>query len=230
MPTSYAANAQRFMRAMKAADPAAKIGVPWAFGSSVQGASVPDNPAWNNTVLDAVGKYAGFVDAHYYPFTFSGGTGGGNPSDEQVLTALRQIPALFGGIRDELAARAPGASVVVGETAVSNSATTTACTPVGALFAAGDVLSWLAAGAESVDWWDLNNYGNTTSGCVKPDYGFFTSSSRRRSRRRTTVTSSRRCSPSRRRRSECWPPLTRPTCWRSSRRCRTASTPWRSST
>ena len=177
LATSYAANARRFMRAMKAADPAAKIGVPWAFGSSVPGASVPDNPAWNDTVLGADGKYVGFVDAHYYPFTFSGGTGGGNPGDGQVLAALRQIPALFGGIRDELAARAPGASVVVGETAVSNSVTTTACTPVGALFAAGDALSWLAAGAESVDWWDLNNYGNTTSGCVKPDYGFFTSSS-----------------------------------------------------
>jgi hypothetical protein len=53
----------------------------------------------------------------------------------------------------------------------------TTCTPVGALFAAGDVLSWLAAGAKSVDWWDMNNYGNTTGTCVNPDYGFFTSSS-----------------------------------------------------
>jgi len=67
--------------------------------------------------------------------------------------------------------------VVVGETAVSNSPTTTACTPAGALFAAGDVLSWLAAGAQSVDWWDMNNYGNTSASCVKPDYGLFTSSS-----------------------------------------------------
>jgi hypothetical protein len=49
--------------------------------------------------------------------------------------------------------------------------------PSGALFAAGDVLSWLAAGAKSVDWWDMNNYGNTTTSCASPDYGFFTSSS-----------------------------------------------------
>lgn len=177
LATSYAVNAQRFMRAMKAADPAARIGVPWAFGSSVPGGSVPDNSAWNDTVLGMDGKYAGFVDAHYYPFTFTGATGGANPSDQQVLGSLAGIPSLYGTIRAGLNARDPGASVVVGETAVSNSATTTVCTPVGALFAAGDVLSWLAAGAQSVDWWDMNNYGNTAPGCAKPDYGLFTSSS-----------------------------------------------------
>ena len=67
--------------------------------------------------------------------------------------------------------------MVVGETGVSNNETTTVCTPAGALFAAGDVLSWLAAGAKSIDWWDMNNYGNTTSSCVNSDYGMFTSSS-----------------------------------------------------
>ncbi|HMD93799.1 MAG TPA: hypothetical protein VKG80_14270 [Trebonia sp.] len=177
LATSYAANAQRFLRAMKAADPAARIGVPWAFGSPVQGADVPDSSEWNDTVLGADGKYVSFVDAHYYPFSFSGGTGGANPTDQQVLRALRDIPSLYGAIRAELNAHDPGASVVVGETAVSNNPTTTACTPAGALFAAGDVLSWLAAGAQSVDWWDMNNYGNTGASCVKPDYGLFTSSS-----------------------------------------------------
>ena len=39
-----------------------------AFGSDVPGASVPDNSEWNNTVLGADGRYASFVDAHYYPF------------------------------------------------------------------------------------------------------------------------------------------------------------------
>jgi hypothetical protein len=68
--------------------------------------------------------------------------------------------------------------VVIGETATSSSATTTVCTPVGALFAAGDTLSWLAAGARSVDWWDLNNEGNTGATCTKPDYGLFTSAAK----------------------------------------------------
>jgi hypothetical protein len=177
LATSYAVNAGQFLRAMKAADPAAQIGVPWAFGSDVPGAQVPDNTEWNNTVLGADGRYASFVDAQYYPFTFSGAAGGANPTDQQVLQSLFQIPSLYGEIRSELNARAPWASVVVGETGVSNNETTTVCTPAGALFAAGDVLSWLAAGAKSVDWWDMNNYGNTTASCVNPDYGMFTSSS-----------------------------------------------------
>jgi hypothetical protein len=177
LATSYAVNARQFLTAMKAADPQAVIGVPWAFGSEVPGASVPDNSEWNTTVLGSDGRYVSFVDAHYYPFYFAGSTGGANPTDQQVLDALRQIPALYSEIRAELNAYAPRASVVVGETGVSNNETTTVCTPAGALFAAGDVLSWLAAGARSVDWWDMNNYGNTTSTCSNPDYGFFTSSS-----------------------------------------------------
>ena len=177
LATSYADNAKQFLTAMKAANPAAQIGVPWAFGSDVTGASVPDNSEWNNTVLRTDGKYVSFVDAHYYPFTFSGATGGANPTDQQVLQSLFQIPSRYGEIRSELNARAPWASVVVGETGVSNNETTTVCTPAGALFAAGDVLSWLSAGAQSADWWDMNNYGNTSQSCTNPDYGLFTSSS-----------------------------------------------------
>jgi hypothetical protein len=177
LATSYAVNARSFMVAMKQADPAAQIGVPWAFDSSVTGASVPDNTEWNDTVLGQDGRYVSFVDAHYYPFGFGGATGGSNPTDQQVLQSLMSVPAQYAKIRAELNARDPKAQVVVGETGVSNNETTTVCTPAGALFAAGDVLSWLAAGAKSVDWWDMNNYGNTTGSCTSPDYGMFTSSS-----------------------------------------------------
>ena len=177
LATSYAVNARPFLAAMKQADPSARIGVPWAFGSDVAGAAVPDNTEWNNTVLGQDGRYAGFVDAHYYPFSFSGATGGANPGDQQVLQSLMAVPSLYRQIRGELDAYAPRTQVVVGETGVSNNETTTVCTPTGALFAAGDVLSWLAAGAQSVDWWDMNNYGNTGSTCTNPDYGMFTSGS-----------------------------------------------------
>jgi hypothetical protein len=178
LAASYAANALPFLRAMKAADPTARLGVPWLLGTSTAAAgdgSSTASSAWNNTVLGTDGSYAGFVDAHYYPFYFSGATGRGNPTDSQVLAALRSIPALASATESELAAHDPGAELVIGETAVSSAATTTACTPVGAVFAAGDALSWLAAGAQTVDWWDLNNYGNSTNSCTKPDYGFFTS-------------------------------------------------------
>jgi hypothetical protein len=177
LATSYAVNALAFLRAMKAADPSARIGVPWAFGSNVQGASVPDNDEWNSTVLGRDGRDVSFVDAHYYPFTFSGAAGGSNPTDQQVLQSLMAVPSLYRQIRAVLDAHDPRAQVVVGETGVSNNETTTVCTPAGALFAAGDVLSWLAAGAQSVDWWDMNNYGNTTAACTNPDYGMFTSGS-----------------------------------------------------
>lgn len=177
LATSYAVNARPFFQAMKNADPSAQIGAPWAFGSEVPGASVPDNSEWNNTVLGQDGRYISFVDAHYYPFSFSGSTGGSNPTDQQVLQSLMSVPSLYQEIRSELSSYDPRARVVVGETGVSNNETTTVCTPTGALFAAGDVLSWLAAGAESADWWDMNNYGNTGSTCTGPDYGMFTSGS-----------------------------------------------------
>ena len=76
---------------MKTANPSARIGVPWAFGSQVRGSGVPDNTEWNNTVLGADGKNMSFVDIHYYPFNFSGGTGGANPTDQQMLQSLGQI-------------------------------------------------------------------------------------------------------------------------------------------
>jgi hypothetical protein len=177
LATSYAVNARPFMIAMKKADPLAPIGAPWAFGSQVAGAAVPDNSEWNDTVLGQDGKLISFVDAHYYPFYFGGSTGGSNPTDQQVLQALMSVPSLYRQIRGELDAYDPRASVVVGETGVSNNETTTVCTPAGALFAAGDVLSWLAAGAVSVDWWDMNNYGNTGATCTNPDFGMFTSDS-----------------------------------------------------
>jgi hypothetical protein len=177
LATSYAVNARPFLRAMKNASPSAQIGVPWAFGSAVGGAAVPDNTEWNDTVLGRDGRDISFVDAHYYPFSFSGSTGGSNPTDQQVLSVLTTVPAQYQQIRRALDTYAPQASVVVGETGVSNSETTTVCTPAGALFAAGDVLSWLAAGARTVDWWDLNNYGNTGTTCTNPDFGMFTSGS-----------------------------------------------------
>jgi hypothetical protein len=174
LATSYAANALSFLRAMKAADPSARLGVPWLLSIPGQGGAA-ESSDWNDTVLGTDAGYVGFVDAHYYPFSFSGATGGGNPTDSQVLAALPSIPSLATSIKAGLAGRDPGAAFVSGEPGASRAATTTACSPVGAVFAAGDVLSWLAAGAQTVDWWDLNNYGNSGASCTQPDYGLFTS-------------------------------------------------------
>ena len=174
---SYAAHALAFLAAMRKAGRRADFGVPWAFGTNVRGASVPFAAEWNNTVLREDRKYIGFVDAHFYPFDFRGRVGGANPTGQQILRSLMTIPSLQAKIRRELRRFVPHARIVVGETGVSPSATTTVCTPVGALFAAGDVLSWLAAGAATVDWWDMNSGANTGARCTMPDVGMFTSGS-----------------------------------------------------
>ena len=69
MAASYAANVVPYSNAMKKADPAARIGVPWAFsGSQAAGAAVKNPSLWNAKVLRAVKTDVGFVDAHWYPF------------------------------------------------------------------------------------------------------------------------------------------------------------------
>ncbi len=177
---SYAANAGKFMAAIRKANPSAVLGVPWAFDYTVGGAAVAENTVWNSTVLSADKKYIGFVDPHWYPFSYGGITGkNGNPTAQQVIQSVYQIPAEYAKIRSQLnAEKLPGAKIVVGETGVSYLATDTACTPVGALFAAGDALEWLSHGAYSVNWWTMNGYGNTGAGCSHADEGMFTSSTR----------------------------------------------------
>ena len=177
LASSYAAHALPFLKAMHKADPKADLGVPWAFPTNVKGAAVPLHAEWDNTVLRADGKYIGFVDAHFYPFNLRGSTGGANPTDQAVLKSIMMVPSLDAQIKSELRPFDQKAGVVVGETGVSPGVTTTVCTPTGALFAAGDVLAWLAAGAETVDWWDMNGGGNTTTACANADVGMFTSSS-----------------------------------------------------
>jgi hypothetical protein len=61
---------------------------------------------------------------------------------------------------------------------VSYLATNTACTAVGALFAAGDALEWLSVGASTVDWWQLSGFGNAGTTCSEADEGMFTSNNK----------------------------------------------------
>jgi hypothetical protein len=181
MATSYAANAGTFMADMKAADPSAVIGVPWAFDSTVGGATVGDNGAWNDTVLGTDAADIGFVDAHWYPYGFGGPASGtdGRPTYQQVIQSVEQIPGEYAKIRSTLNTYDPTAKVIVGETGVSYLATNVPCTPSGALFAAGDALEWLAAGAQSLDWWPLDTNAqagdSNQSLCLQPDEGMFTS-------------------------------------------------------
>ena len=64
---------------------------------------------------------------------------------------------------------------MIGEDGISNRRTYDVCQPVAAVFAAGSALSWLAAGARSVDWWKASDSDNARGRCKNPDYAMFDS-------------------------------------------------------
>jgi hypothetical protein len=164
---SYAAHAPAYLKAMRRASPTARIGVPWAFSENqAGGAGVKDASLWNTKVLRAAKGDISFVDAHWYPFNEVTGV-----SDQRILESTRRIPAAAAQIRSTLRHDAPGSTFVIGETNISERPTTLDFQPVSALFAAATSLEWLSQGAQSVDWWDLNNFGTPTEG----DYGLISS-------------------------------------------------------
>ena len=165
MAESYAENALPYMEQMtdaaRAAGDSIKIGVPWAFDDTVLGAAVTDNTSWNDTILQQDGQYIGFVEAHWYPFGFGGDVGeDDNPTAQQVIQSVEQIPAEYASIQGTLSQYDPTATVTIGETGVSYLPTNIPCLPAGALFSAGDALEWLAAGAQTVDWWPMETGDN----------------------------------------------------------------------
>jgi len=121
MATSYAANVVPYLQAMKKANPATKIGVPWAFnGAQAAGAGVKNASLWNAKVLRATKADVSFVDAHWYPFDQVAGV-----TDQQIVLSTRRIPA--GGGRESVSTlhrEAPGVAFLVGETNISERLTT----------------------------------------------------------------------------------------------------------
>jgi hypothetical protein len=169
MAKSYSVNAVSYFAAMKKANSDAKIGLPWAFsGNEAKGAGVRDASTWNNMVLDALGGDINFVDAHWYPFDTTAGI-----SNQQILSSVLRIPSAAASIRSAMHRYSPGSGFVVGETNISDRMDALDFEPVSALFAAATSLEWLTEGAESVDWWDLNNFGSPSTG----DYGLVSSGS-----------------------------------------------------
>ena len=166
-PSSYATNALTFMQAMKAANPNAQIGIPWGMNGSLAGGSgAPSWQTWDDTILQADAADINWVDVHFYPFN-------GIPTEtvQQIMATLGVIPTLAGNVHTALKQYDPSAKFVVGETNMSNAASVWNEQPVGALFAAADTLEWLSYGAQSVDWWDIHNYGSLSGG----DFGLLSS-------------------------------------------------------
>lgn len=134
--SAYGRNSLEFIRAMKAVDPAIKIGV---------GVDMPDsNPGTcNEALLKEVKDKIDFVIVHWYPKTSS-----------TDLTVTEDIKPQVSALRDEIA-RFAGASqrnipIAVTETNGGGSGATRS------IFATDTYLTWFEAGAITVDWLELH--------------------------------------------------------------------------
>jgi hypothetical protein len=180
-PQSYADNFIEYVKAMKAVDPAIKIGAVltcpynWPWGQS---------PDWNKVVLQTAGNYMDFVIVHWYA------QNPGNESDAGLLASTNQIPAMLARLKQEIkdyaGSNADHIQIFVTETnSVSYNPGKQTTSLVNALFLVSDYMNWLEGGVENVDWWTLHNnaltndnnsdklYGNTNYG----DYGLLSNNS-----------------------------------------------------
>ena len=162
---SYKAHAPAFISAVRAADPALNIVLPYAISPPGDGGYV-----WNDAVMPAVRGYSG-IDVLWYPTRVPGTE---YPA-QTVLSWLRDIPARAAAIKSDIARYAPGRFWMLGEDGISNRRTYDVCQPVAAVFAAGSALSWLAEGARYVDWWKASDSDNAGGHCKNPDYAMFDS-------------------------------------------------------
>lgn len=144
-PTAYGRNVVAFVDAMKAVDPSIKVGAvltgpgDWPYGVE---------PDWNSNVLRECGLKIDFVVVHWYGW-------GKSPSEE--MDSLNAVTGKVARLREELDryCGAHGKDVEIWMTEGDASSYNTR--PLGALFAAHHVLTWLESGAAHVDWWDLHN-------------------------------------------------------------------------
>ena len=165
---SYASNALPFMQDMKAVNPNAQICYDYGMdGNLAPGSGVSGYQAWNDTILQADAADINCADVHWYPFN-------GLPTEsvQSILESVDNVPAAAAEIHTALSSYDPSAYFVVGETNISQTANAWNEEPVGALFAAANSMEWLSYGAQSVDWWDVHNYGSPTA-----DFGMFSSAS-----------------------------------------------------
>ncbi len=167
-PASYASNGLTYMQAMKAVSPSAQVCYDYGMdGNLAPGSGVANYQQWNDTILSADAADINCADVHWYPIN-------GTPTEsvQSIMALVDNIPAAAAEIHTALSTYDPSAYFVVGETNMSQTANAWNEEPVGALYAAANAMEWLSFGAQSVDWWDVHNYGSPTA-----DFGMFSSGS-----------------------------------------------------
>ncbi|MEV6008717.1 cellulose binding domain-containing protein [Streptomyces sp. NPDC051976] len=162
-PTAYARGVLDYVSAMKAVDPAVKVGAVltmpgnWPDGVMASGESAD----WNHTVIPIIAGKADFVIVHWYP----------SVSDPvHMLDSVSQLTGELGQLRDELdAAGAAGTPIALTEV----NGTVDQDTQPDALFGADAYLTALEHGVFTVDWWNTHNgagaIGTAPDGAT--DYG-----------------------------------------------------------
>ncbi|WP_166639549.1 cellulose binding domain-containing protein [Amycolatopsis sp. SID8362] len=160
-PTAYANEVVAYADAMKAADPAVKVGAVlttpanWPDGIVGEG----DTGTWNQTVLSIAGPHVDFVILHWYP---TGSTA------EEALAKPEQVGDMIYLAREQItryAGRPLGIAMTETNTPVGMD------TQPGALFAADAYSALLANGVFTVDWWNTHNGGTKLSTVAGyPDY------------------------------------------------------------
>jgi hypothetical protein len=166
-PAAYAAGVVAYADAMKAVDPAVKIGAvlttPANWPDGIVGAG--DTATWNQTVLSIAGPHVDFVVLHWYP---SGSTA------TEALTKTEQVDDMTYLARDQITRYAGPGSNRIGIALTETNTPVGMNTQPGALFAAEAYSSFLENGVFTVDWWDTHN-GATALSTVAgyPDYGDF---------------------------------------------------------
>ena len=164
--TSYATNALPYMQAIKQNAPGAQVCYDYAMdGNLAPGAGVSGWQNWNDTILQADAADIDCADVHWYPIN-----GVPTESVQSIMELIDNIPAAASEVKAALSTYDPSAYFVVGETNISQTANAWNEEPVGALYSAANALEWLSFGAQSVDWWDVHNYGTPTA-----DFGMFSS-------------------------------------------------------
>ncbi|MCC3767514.1 hypothetical protein [Streptomyces sp. UNOC14_S4] len=168
-PAAYARNSIEYAKAMKAVDPAIRIGIelaPYDPAGTDRPGIDRNAKLWDDGVLGTPGlaDAVDFVDIHWYHAARAG-------SDAGVLADTAAIGPTLRALRTDLD-RASGPrhrlDIVAGET---NSGAATATRQqtgaVGALHLIDNNLTLLENGATAVDWWALYNGPNST-----PDGGW----------------------------------------------------------
>lgn len=168
-PTAYANAVVAYSAAIKAVDPAVKVGVVvtapgnWPDGQISALSPLP----WNDTVLGIAAGAIDFVDVHWYP------QGPGGESDAALLASPQNgeatpvsytpsIATIVSALRSQIAqyrgATASSVEILVTETnSVSYNPGKQTTSLVNALFLADSVTTWLENGVISVDWWAVHN-------------------------------------------------------------------------